>query len=231
MNAAYIMADTKMDIDPSGDTHRTGSSAFAPDPFLPGQIPSKCRKKANGGNQGNKSLGRGKLAAPYYFGSCFLGRRENSNKICVFGVPLSRLKQKLSGKKKKTKTDTSKKILLFRRSRQNRKNIPDHIIVKKKEETSVIIKEDTTPVEVEEIEGHRYTPDLLEKEPEDKISEILPEQTDACDERDYRREDGISKEIDTSVSEHKETENKNKNRIKDLILKIAGRIKSVLGNF
>ena len=65
MNAAYIMADTKMDIDPSGDTHRTGSSAFAPDPFLSGQIPSKCRKKANGGNQGNKSLGRGKLAAPY----------------------------------------------------------------------------------------------------------------------------------------------------------------------
>ena len=53
MNAAYIMADNKMDIDPSGDTHRTGSSAFAPDPFLPGQIPSKCRKKANGGNQGN----------------------------------------------------------------------------------------------------------------------------------------------------------------------------------
>ena len=26
MNAAYIMAVTKMDIDPSGDTHRTGSS-------------------------------------------------------------------------------------------------------------------------------------------------------------------------------------------------------------
>ncbi len=84
---------------------------------------------------------------------------------------------------------------------------------------------------MEEIEGHRYTPDLLEKEPEDKISEILPEQTDACDERDYRREDGISKEIDTSVSEHKETENKNRKRIKDLILKIAGRIKSVLGKF
>ena len=32
------MADTKMDIDPSGDTHRTGSSAFAPDPFLPGTL-------------------------------------------------------------------------------------------------------------------------------------------------------------------------------------------------
>ena len=218
MNAAYIMADTKMDIDPSGDTHRTGSSAFAPDPFLPGQIPSKCRKKANGGNQGNKSLGRGKLAAPYYFGSCFLGRRENSNKKYVFWSSTIQIEtKKLSGKKKKQKTDTSKKrSFCSRRSRQNRKNIPDHIIVKKKEETSVIIKEDTTPVEVEEIEGHRYTPDLWKKEPEDKISDILPEQTDACDERDYRREDGISKENRyfsfRSTKENREI--KNKNRIK-----------------
>ena len=190
MNAAYIMADTKMDIDPSGDTHRTGSSAFAPDPFLSGQIPSKCRKKANGGNQGTK--------------------------ICVFGVPLSRLKQKLSGKKKKTKTDTSKKDPSVQKKQTEQEKYSRSYNSEEKEETSVIIKEDTTPVEVEEIEGHRYTPDLLEKEPEDKISEILPEQTDACDERDYRREDGISKEIDTSVSEHKETENKNRKRNKNL---------------
>ena len=152
-------------------------------------------------------------------------------KICVFGVPLSRLKQKLSGKKKKTKTDTSKKDPSVQKKQTEQEKYSRSYNSEEKEETSVIIKEDTTPVEVEEIEGHRYTPDLLEKEPEDKISEILPEQTDACDERDYRREDGISKEIDTSVSEHKETENKNKKRIKDLILKIAGRIKSLLGKF
>ena len=141
------------------------------------------------------------------------------------------MKQKLSGKKKKTKTDTSKKDPSVQKKQTEQEKYSRSYNSEEKEETSVIIKEDTTPVEVEEIEGHRYTPDLLEKEPEDKISEILPEQTDACDERDYRREDGISKEIDTSVSEHKETENKNRKRIKDLILKIAGRIKSVLGKF
>lgn len=103
MNAAYIMADTKMDIDPSGDTHRTGSSAFAPDPFLPGQIPSKCRKKANGGNQGNKSLGRGKLAAPYYFGSCFLGRGENSNKNMCFWSSTIQIETKTFRKEEKNK--------------------------------------------------------------------------------------------------------------------------------
>ena len=125
-------------------------------------------------------------------------------------------KQKLSGKKKKTKTDTSKKDPSVQKKQTEQEKYSRSYNSEEKEETSVIIKEDTTPVEVEEIEGHRYTPDLLEKEPEDKISEILPEQTDACDERDYRREDGISKEIDTSVSEHKETENKNRKRIKDL---------------
>lgn len=69
----------------------------------------QVQKKANGGNQGNKSLGRGKLAAPYYFGSCFLGRRENSNKNMCFWSSTIQIETKLSGKKKKQKLIPAKR--------------------------------------------------------------------------------------------------------------------------
>ena len=61
------------------------------------------RKKAIGGNQGNKSLGRGKLAAPYYFGSCFLGRRENSNKNMCFWSSTIQIETKTFRKEEKNK--------------------------------------------------------------------------------------------------------------------------------
>ena len=103
MNAAYIMADTKMDIDPSGDTHRTGSSAFAPDPFLPGQIPSKCRKKRTEGIREIRASGEVSWLLHIISARAFWEEGKIQTKICVFGVPLSRLNKKLSGKKKKTK--------------------------------------------------------------------------------------------------------------------------------
>lgn len=199
--------------------------------FCPVRYRASAEKKRTEGIREIRASGEVSWLLHIISARAFWKEGKIQTKIWVFGVPLSRLKQKLSGKKKKTKTDTSKKDPSVQKKQTEQEKYSRSYNSEEKEETSVIIKEDTTPVEVEEIEGHRYTPDLLEKEPEDKISEILPEQTDACDERDYRREDEISKEIDTSVSEHKETENKNKKRIKDLILKIAGRIKSLLGKF
>ena len=178
--------------------------------FCPVRYRASAEKKRTEGIREIRASGEVSWLLHIISARAFWEEGKIQTKICVFGVPLSRLKQKLSGKKKKTKTDTSKKDPSVQKKQTEQEKYSRSYNSEEKEETSVIIKEDTTPVEVEEIEGHRYTPDLLEKEPEDKISEILPEQTDACDERDYRREDGISKEIDTSVSEHKETENKNR---------------------
>ena len=71
--------------------------------FCPVRYRASAEKKANGGNQGNKSLGRGKLAAPYYFGSCFLGRRENSNKNMCFWSSTIQIETKTFRKEEKNK--------------------------------------------------------------------------------------------------------------------------------
>lgn len=109
MNAAYIMADTKMDIDPSGDTHRTGSSAFAPDPFCPVRYRASAEKKRTEGIREIRASGEVSWLLHIISARAFWEEGKIQTKICVFGVPLSRLKQKLSGKKKKQKLIPAKR--------------------------------------------------------------------------------------------------------------------------
>ena len=77
--------------------------------FCPVRYRASAEKKRTEGIREIRASGEVSWLLHIISARAFWEEGKIQTKICVFGVPLSRLKQKLSGKKKKTKTDTSKK--------------------------------------------------------------------------------------------------------------------------
>ena len=77
--------------------------------FCPVRYRASAEKKRTEGIREIRASGEVSWLLHIISARAFWKEGKIQTKICVFGVPLSRLKQKLSGKKKKTKTDTSKK--------------------------------------------------------------------------------------------------------------------------